>query len=165
MNFNDINELKKAGFTVFKTMADLFTDSTCIPKEKGVYFVLYNENKYPEFLEVGTGGFHKGKNLNYPISKLEKNWVENTLVINIGKAGGDRNKSTLEKRLKLYFSFGKGNDAPHRGGRSIWQLKNSSKLIVCWKILTTEDPRQTEKELIRNFDSQYGKRPFANLVR
>jgi hypothetical protein len=60
MNFNDISDIKKNGFTGFKKMRDLFYDSSSIPKTKGVYIVL-NVDRKAEFLPVGTGGYFKGK--------------------------------------------------------------------------------------------------------
>lgn len=40
MDFNNIDEIKKAGFVGFKKMSDLFKDNSAIPKTKGVYLVL-----------------------------------------------------------------------------------------------------------------------------
>jgi hypothetical protein len=40
MDFNNIDEIKKAGFIGFKKMGELFVDSSSIPKVKGVYLVL-----------------------------------------------------------------------------------------------------------------------------
>jgi len=115
MNFNDIDEIKKAGFIGFKTMSELFLDSSSISNSKGVYFILYIEKKAPEFLNPGTGPpFYKGKNPNVCVSKLQSNWVDDTIVVYIGKGGGiyrgKESKETLRSRLKDYFSFG-GNCA------------------------------------------------------
>ncbi|MGE5411757.1 MAG: GIY-YIG nuclease family protein, partial [Clostridiales bacterium] len=87
---------------------------------------------------------------------LESNWVENTKVVYIGKA------TSLKSRLRQYFSFGQGKNIGHYGGRLIWQLKYSKDLVVCWESLPT-DPREHEAELIRQFATIYGRRPFANL--
>jgi hypothetical protein len=56
MTFNDIEEIKKAGFTGFKKMSDLFLDSSMLPDSNGVYLVLNSYNKQGEFLTVGSGG-------------------------------------------------------------------------------------------------------------
>ncbi len=156
MNFNDIEEFKKAGFTGFLKMSDLFRDSSILPPGSGVYLVLNMDERPGEFLQVGTGGYFKGKNPNVPISELEANWVPNTKVIYIGKA------SSLRSRLRQYFGFGQGKNVGHYGGRYIWQLMYSHDLVVCWK-LTSTDPREVEADLIRKFVSIYGRRPFANL--
>jgi len=163
MDFNNLEQIKKAGFKGFKTMKELFEDSTSIPKIKGVYLVL-NLSPKINFLTVGTGGHFKGKNPNVPIETLKSNWVQDTLLVYIGKAGKDGSSATLHSRLKQYFRFGQGNNVGHWGGRLIWQLKNSKDLVVCWKPLPTSDPRTVEQDLIRDFVSKYSRRPFANLA-
>ena len=164
MNFNDIEEIKKAGFTGFKKMSELFADNSLIPRTKGVYFVLNLDNKPIEFLTVGTGGRFKGKNPNISIGELKANWVDKTIVVYIGKAGKDGSSATLQSRLRQYFGFGKGGNVGHYGGRLIWQLKNSMDLVVCWKALPTEDPRTLEVSFIQQFVSKFSHRPFANLA-
>ena len=164
MNFADLDEIKKIGFTGFKKMSELFLDSSSIPDIKGVYLVLHLDKKSPEFLTVGSGGHFKGKNPNVLTTELKSNWVDKTIVIYIGKAGSDSNSATLRSRLKQYFGFGQGKNIGHYGGRFIWQLKNSKDLVVCWKSLPTEDPRTFESNLIRQFVLTFGHRPFANLA-
>jgi hypothetical protein len=163
MTFTNVAEIEKADFSGFRKMDELFADSSMIPKTKGVYFVLYTVNKPPAFLTVGTGGYFKDQNPNVPVARLKENWVDNTIVIYIGKAGKDGSSSTLQSRLREFFWFGKGGDVGHTSGRFIWQLKNSKDLVVCWKTLPTQDPRTVEADLIRQFVSEFGKRPYANL--
>ena len=94
---------------------------------------------------------------------MNSNWVENSYVIYIGKAGGNDTDSTLRKRIKQYLDFGRGKAVGHYGGRLIWQLKNHKELIIAWKPLTDIDPRIHEKNLIQEFINYHGKLPFANL--
>ena len=162
MNFNSIDEIKKAGFSGFKKMSELFADNSSIPQIKGVYLVLNPEYKNPEYLLTGTGGHFKGKNPNVSIDELKSNWVD-SLVVYIGKAGGEASSATLYKRLNQYLRFGQGNNVGHWGGRYIWQLKNSANLIVCWKPLSNDDPRTIEQQLIESFKKEFSERPFANL--
>ena len=157
MIFNDIAEIKKAGFTGFKKMSDLFLDSSLLPDNNGVYLVLNIDNKPGEFLTIGSGGHFKGKNPNVSLTELKSNWVVNTKVVYIGKA------TSLKSRLRQYFRFGQGKNIGHYGGRLIWQLKYSKDLVVCWKSLTT-DPREFEADLIQQFVTTFGCRPFANLA-
>jgi hypothetical protein len=164
MNFNNIDEIKKAGFVGFEKMSELFTDSSSIPKIKGIYLVLNPNYKKAEYLQIGTGGHFKGKNPNVVIDELKSNWVDNSLVVYIGKAGSETGNATLNSRLKQYFGFGQGKNIGHWGGRLIWQLKNSADLIVCWKPLPNDDPRTFENELIKKFVTEFNKRPFANLT-
>jgi hypothetical protein len=160
MNFNSIDEIKKAGFSGFKKMGDLFKDSSSIPQERGIYLVLRPDNNPPKFLQIGTGGHYKDRNPNVPIETLKSNWVEETVVVYIGKA------TSLKTRLEQYFKFGQGKNVGHYGGRFIWQLKDSADLIVCWKQLpNNDDPRKAESLLINDFLMKYSNLPFANLVR
>lgn len=156
-DFNDIDEIKKDGFVGFMFMKDLFVDSSMIPDSNGVYLVLNVKSWAGEFLSVGSGGHFKRKNPNVSVSELKANWVDNTKVVYIGKA------TSLKNRLRQYFRFGQGKDVGHWGGRFIWQLKYSPDLVVCWKVLSSK-PREYEAELIQEFVSIYGVRPFANLV-
>lgn len=161
MNLQSIEQLKENGFSGFKTMSELFIDDSCIPKVQGVYLVL-NDTPDVDFLTIGTGGHFKGKNPNVTIEELKENWVENALIVYIGKAGG-KGEATLRKRLNQYFRFGQGHNVGHWGGRYIWQLQNSNDLIVCWKPLPKEAPEEVESYMIESFKENYGKRPFANL--
>ena len=164
MNFNNIDDIKKAGFVGFKTMQELFGDSSQLPAIKGVYLVLNLDTKAPSYLQVGSGGHFKGKNPNITIPELKSNWVDKTIVVYIGKAGSETSSATLKSRLKQYFGFGQGKNIGHWGGRLIWQLATSNNLVVCWKALPNEDPRTFEGKLIKDFVTQYGNRPFANLA-
>lgn len=169
MNFNNIGELKKNGFEGFKKISELFINQSSIPNERGVYLVLFNGKEKPKFMPKGVGGFFKGKNPNVSIQELNSNWVDNTIVIYIGQAGGIRNgkwsDATLSKRLGAYMKFGQGQDIGHYGGRLIWQIEDYKNLIVCWKSLPNKlmDPKVYEDELITSFKNIYGSRPFANL--
>lgn len=170
MNFNSLDNIKANGFLGFKKMSEVFKDKSAISKIKGVYLILYLDNTTPEFLEVGCGPalYKKKTNPNVSIEELKSNWVNDTIVINIGKAGGlnqkgVEGKETLKSRLTTYFSFGLGNDVRHYGGRLIWQLKNSKDLVVCWKPTPEQEPRKIENNLVNEFKSIYGQRPFANL--
>ncbi|HEX7246271.1 MAG TPA: hypothetical protein VF245_11985 [Solirubrobacterales bacterium] len=88
------------------------------------------------------------------------NWVPDAHVLNIGKA----NHGQLRNRLAAYCSFGEGGRGRHYGGRLIWQLADSEKLLVAWRKLDTPDvnPYEVEQKMIRAFKSVYGKPPFAN---
>jgi hypothetical protein len=164
MNFRTIEDLKKEGFQGFAKIADLINDQHRIPAEKGVYLVLRLDGDKPAFSVKGSGGFFKGDDPNVSVSELESNWVNGTIVINIGQAGGGGSKATLKSRIKQYLDFGQGKPVGHKGGRLIWQIKNYQDLLLCWKSTGNEDPRMVEKGLIQEFKAIYGKRrPFANL--
>ena len=154
--FNDIDEIKRTGFSGFYRIRELINDSSLIPISGGVYLVLNNYNNAVDFLEIGTGGYFKGKNPNVPLAVLRREWVDNTKVIYVGKA------TSLKSRIKQYLGFGQGKNIGHYGGRYIWQIKHSTDLIVCWKTIAS-NPEQFESELLRQFLSIYGCLPFANL--
>jgi len=88
MLFEHVDQIKAAGFTGFKTIRELWLDTTGVPPVKGVYLVLYTGVGQPEFVETGTSGPFRGGNPNVPVGKLEKAWVDGTPVLFIGKAGG-----------------------------------------------------------------------------
>jgi hypothetical protein len=163
IDFTSLEGIKEAGFIGFKKIRDLSFDTSAIPDSMGVYMVLYFGAEPAEFLRVGTGGHFKGKDPNVSIEVLKANWVNSAKVVYIGKAGGEGKGATLQSRLKQYIKFGAGYDIGHYGGRLIWQLKNSKDLLICWKRLNNENPRNTEAEMIQEFIGQYGKMPFANL--
>ena len=162
MDFDDIDQIKEFGFTGFIAFSELLFDKSTVPLEKGVYLVL-NPKRTAELLPVGSGGCFRGKNPNVPIDILKSHWIDDVLVVYVGKAGGKGKIATLQSRLLQYARFGRGENACHYGGRYIWQLSNSADLIVCWKPTPYNNPREVEHELIAAFKRKYGRRPFANL--
>lgn len=163
MEFKTLEAIKREGFSGFFTIKNLRSNYDLIPNHMGVYMIICEEVE-PEFLEVGSGGFFKGKNPNVPVAELTKNWVNDTIVVYIGKAGGTGVDATLNSRIKQYLKFGEGKNIGHYGGRLIWQLANSENLIICWKEISGEEPRGVEKELMSSFYSVYNQLPFANLT-
>ena len=163
-SFKTLEDIKNQGFVGFIKVSDLMRDSSKIPDRPGVYTVLYTASGIPTFINPGTGGFFKGKNPNVSSSFLLQNWVKNTVVVYIGKAGGTGSSTTLSKRLRDYLRFGKGASVGHYGGRLIWQIKNSGDLVICWKTQITEEPRAVEAGLISEFLNEFNARPFANLA-
>ncbi|MEW6696282.1 MAG: hypothetical protein ACOY35_03305 [Bacillota bacterium] len=140
-----------------------------IPNKKGIYIVLSKKLPKKLFLEVGTGGFFKGKNPNVDESFMLRNWVNNTHILYIGKAGGKNtngttSNSTLRERIIAYLKFGQGENIGHWGGRLIWQLQYYRDLHIYWRTCSdSENPVEMEKIMIREFENKYGKLPFANL--
>lgn len=156
--------LSKCGFEGFVTVEDLLKNIKVVPKEMGVYLIVQDKIDKPHFLTRGTGGFFNKKDPNVSIETLKSNWVEDTNILYIGKAGGIGIKTHLHRRLSDYMRFGKAAPVGHRGGRYIWQLENSCELIVCWKVLQDKEPKDIEGKMIQAFKAQHnGKRPFANL--
>lgn len=158
-----IPQLKTLGFKGFETIEDIKKSNyLMLPKEKGIYIILFTADS-PKFLCVGSGGAFKGRDPNVSIEELERNWVNNTQIIYIGKAGEENGSATIHSRLKQYFRFGEGKPVGHWGGRYIWQLDKADALIVCWLEVPDAIPAQIETTLIKEFSNYYGQRPFANL--
>jgi hypothetical protein len=164
MDYNSTKSLKEHGFEGFETIGSMM-DNSCknVPCEQGIYFVL-NLDLTKDFLTESTGGWFKKRNPSVEQYILEQNWVDNTLILNMGKAGGSESSATLNSRLRQYMQFGRGKAVGHWGGRLIWQLSNSSDLTICWKILPNDEPRDIERAFIQDFYRVFGKRPFANLT-
>ena len=163
INFNDLEELKFIGFRGFKSISELWEDKSEIPKKKGVYIILNPSYENTGFINPGSGGFFKGKDPNVSIDELKSKFLENSKVVYIGKAGSLNGNATLNSRIGQYLRFGQSKKAGHTGGRFIWQMKNHSELIFCWKIIEDNDPRLEEKKLLELFEKQFGRKPFANL--
>lgn len=161
--FDSIDAIRQSGFEGFVTISALQESRCCdVPDVPGVYLVLRASKTPPEFLGESTGGHFKGKNPAVLVSELELNWVEDAIVLNIGKAGPSKGR-TLRSRLAEYMQFGQGEPVGHAGGRYIWQLADSSELLVCWKATPDVDPKDEESRLIKDFEAIYKKLPFANL--
>lgn len=164
MNFNDVDDIRRKGFLGFRTIAELWTDRVCIPTVMGVYLVMNLDDGEPKFINPGVGGFFKGKNPNVSMAELKMRYVPKSKVVYIGKAGSKTGKATLHARLGQYLRFGQGKNVGHWGGRLIWQLRNHSELVICWKPTPDHEPREVECSLIDEYIVQFGRKPFANLV-
>ncbi|MBN9612832.1 MAG: hypothetical protein J0H64_05135 [Actinobacteria bacterium] len=160
-----MGSLRVAGFQGFLPVHQLAGSPTLIPNERGVYVWVRDSRAEPEFLEVDTGGHFKGRNPNVPIDELRSNWVAGSAVVYIGKAGDPDSSSTLRQRLGQYLKFGAGAAVGHWGGRYVWQLADSSDLLIAWLPLPDGFPSAVESELIDQFRAQFGERPFANLAK
>lgn len=160
---NDWNRLLNQGFVGFKTIRELMNNCKDIPHEKGVYVVLREKDVHPVILDKRPFDCQEDKYPSYTKTELEGKWVEGTQIIYIGKAGGSDLNTELHKRLSAYIRFGKGKKAAHGGGRSIWQLADAQELVVCWLVLSDEEPCNVESNMIAEFRKEHdGMRPFAN---
>lgn len=164
LDFKSIDNLRSNGFSGFISVSALRQDLTPIPEIRGVYMVVRQIGSRPQFRVTGSGGHYKGKDPNVPLEVLRKNWVEETCVLYIGKAGDEHSHATLRSRLWQYLQFGEGKPVGHKGGRYIWQLEEAEDLLFCWKPLPTGNPSKEETALLMAFKRQYAERlPFANL--
>jgi len=162
--FQDLVQIKDSGFHGFKTIEQLWNDSSAIPNQRGIYLVLTPDSSSVSFFSKGVGGYFKQKDPNVSMDTLQSKWISGCHLIYIGQAGGNGSSATLRNRIRQYLEFGKGKPVGHYGGRYIWQLSNYKNLIIAWKDLPALDPRDEEKNLMHEFVGYYGRLPFANLT-
>ncbi len=153
--------LEEAGFEGFRRFAEL--GQAGVPPQPGVYIIFRPSQDQRQFGPTSVAGHFKGKNPSVSIPDLERAWVDGASVLYIGKAsGGQHGKRGLRKRLDEYRRHGQGEPVGHWGGRYIWQLSDSTSLLVAWKPTPSEDPEEVESKMISEFIATYGSRPFAN---
>ena len=156
--------LKDLGFEGFCSIKDLRNAWSMHhpPPHKGVYLVIWDQKNCPKFLDAENVGHLKGKNPNVSAKRLKAEyWVENALIVYVGANRVNQN-GNLEKRIKKLINFGKGTGTAHRGGRLMWQIKDSKKLKVCWKEVTDIDPEDERDKILAEFKRAHGKPPFAS---
>ena len=152
-------------FKLLGRVKDLKSSNFVWPKDldnRGVYLIVYEGKDIPQFIIPGCGPKkYQDREVNVSKDELEENWIclgFDRNIIYIGKAG---KSNTLKKRLKLYMKFGSGKEAPHYGGRYIWQIKDSNNLLVFWK--KSDNPEKEESDMLKKFKEKYKELPFANL--
>lgn len=150
--------LEKHGFAGWSPIRDLTTAIAQIDRDAGgIYVVLRSTAIQPTFLEASPAGRFRG-DPTVTLAALRANWVPDADVLYIGKA--DRGR--LRQRLRELEGFGRGTRHRHWGGRLLWQLPDSADLIVSWKKISAEPPRNVETKLLAAFRAAHGHAPFAN---
>jgi len=152
--------LEDKGFVGWIRWADWPPPLAVLPASAGgVYLLFRSSQSKPRFLDRSTGATHKRRDPSVGREALAANWVPSANVVYIGKADHHR----LRGRLKEYQAMGARPTGSHWGGRLIWQLDDSSELLVAYLVLPpTAVPRIIEREMIEGFRQCYGKPPFAN---
>jgi hypothetical protein len=157
-NYRDFSD-----FEGFQTVAYYRENLHQIPKLPGVYVLARVKKEGPQFLAIGSGGHFKDREPNVSLNELGANWVEGASVVYIGKAGSRTGSATLRDRIDQLLKFGEGRKIGHWGGRLLWQLADHEELLLGWMVISDRKPSDVESELINEFKSHFGCRPFANL--
>lgn len=147
---------ERLGFEGWKRFGSVERDD--LPPRHGVYVVVREPGERPTFLVESVGGPHKRKPLTVGLDELQQAWRDDAEVVYVGKAGGARG---LKDRLWAYARQGRGHSAGHAGGRFLWQLPGSGKLLVGWREIV--DVSEVEEALLALHIERFGRRPFANM--
>lgn len=154
-------DLETVGFVGWRTWDELrINDFGGVPHASATYVVYRPSAGEPTFLTANPGGHFKDKDPTIAVDALKAKRVADAHVVYVGKA------DVTSRRLKQFARFGDGEPVGHWGGRYIWQMADSSEVLVAWHAISWEEPaRNYEKRLLAHFgDLHEGTRPFANLT-
>lgn len=139
------------GFVPLRTL-----DPATVPAGSGVYVVFAPEDFEFLVLDGSSAGHFKDKDPTVDPELLLKRWISETRIIYIGKA------TSLRSRLRQFRDFGNGRPVGHWGGRYLWQLDASHRLLVAWR--TVDDFAREESSMLAAFVTAFGRLPFANIT-
>ena len=160
MNSFTRQALAREGFGGFLTFDQLRRCIGEVPAKGGVYLVIRDVKTPVAFLGSNPGGRFKGRDPTAALDALAAKWIAGCELVYVGK--GDN----IQRRLKQYADFGDGRPIGHWGGRYIWQLADSDRLLVAWMTCgSDETAAMMEARLLRRFKAEHGGRlPFANIA-
>ncbi len=161
---DEIDGISFKGFSVPVTVEQLHSGQCdrFPPWETGIYIVLRLMRRNPSFVPKSSGGWFDGKDPSYPMKRVHAKWVEGARVLYVGKAAS---REGLHGRIDDLVRFGFGEPVGHRGGRLLWHLKDSKRLLVRWRECPAADARDLEIETKAKFATVHGVYPFANLIK
>lgn len=151
----DVDDLKRRGFQGFKALRELEGKAQGVPTDSGVYVVVREESTGPRFLLRNPAGQFKKRDPTVKVKRLKEKWVRGAKTLYIGSA------TSLRERTAELVKFSRGRGVPHWGGRFLWQVECSFNFQVAW--LEDENPIETERELLTEFERRFDRLPFANL--
>ncbi len=161
---DSVSSLETDGYTGFLTVGQLHR-SGCfeVPEERGLYVALARSEAPHGFLSQSTAPVWRGLDPTLPVEALTARWVEGACLLYVGRAPGPGVRTRLRQRIKRLLRFGHGSVVAHWDGRLLWQLRESSRLVIAWRVCNElEDPARLEVDLLARFERTYGALPFAN---
>lgn len=141
------------------TVKDLYQRLKELPDTCGIYIIEAPKGMKIEFLSSTTAPeTYKGKNLLYDSKTLQEKFNNGDKeILYIGKTTC---RQGLRNRLGSYIKYGYGHEVAHRGGRALWQIKNSRDLTVYY--YECEDANGLEQKLLKEYKNKYNVLPVAN---
>lgn len=123
---------------------------------KGVYIIVLPKS-FQEvcFNERSNAGSLEDKDPTIAVDISKKKWVDEAEILYIGK-----HETSVKNRMRQHFDFWNGKAVPAWGGRIIAQIRNFENLEVWY--LSCDNPQDMERTLLKEFETQYKKLPFAN---
>jgi len=157
--------LEAEGFEGFLTIGQLHrSDCLEVPDEPGVYVVLARGEAPHGFLRRNTAPVWRGQDPTLPVEALGARWIEGAELLYVSAAPGPGVRSRLRQRIKRFLRFGHGKVVAHWSGHVIWQLRESSRLVVAWRPCDSAgEAARTSTELLARFEHRHGAPPFANV--
>ena len=161
-----VKGLRARGFDGFLPVRELWKGKLAdIPRSPGVYVVLRSSMSPLKVRKNNPAFRFKGRDPTLPVSLLKARRPKRAIVLYIGKAGKRDGKATLFGRLGNYLRSGQGRSSAHWGGRAIWQLVGAGSLRVAWLKTAAAKSRSVERQLLGEFEREFGSLPFANRAR
>jgi hypothetical protein len=156
-----LDDLRRRGFVGFDSVRELTEGVGDLPATPGVYAVVRVTATGPRFLADSPASWFKGKDPTVTVERLNDEWVAGAQTVYIGSG------CNLAQRVGLLIAFsnaGATTSIFHWGGRLLWQLEDSQDLLVGWMSEPT-GLSSTERDLVDEFVTRFGRMPYANLKR
>ena len=152
------------GFTGFRVLDEL--EIMRVPQGPGIFAILQPEGFEPIFLAKSTAGTFKKKDPSLKKAALDAEWVPESRILYLGKASsGSKGNRGLRKQIQEFMDYGRGRPTVVWDARLVWQLRDAMDLVIAWKELPAAEVNPAEASYHAEFVGNYGRLPFANLVR
>ncbi len=153
------------GFVPIRDLRAIPTRQWLIPAtEGGLYLAFRQATGPPGFRRTNQAGTWRG-DPTLPLAELRRRWVQGSPVVYIGKADLTDRGNSLRKRVSAYLRFGAGSNARHSGGYPTWQLVDSDRLLIAWRVVRPpKTPLGEERRLCAAHVDAFGALPFANSI-